>query len=733
MSRDTDRLDRLIRHLEWAAAAGFLVMRPVVTGPLVDLDARIVNLFLSILSWSPLLLAMLRTARGGDAVLRAPRFLAPAAACLAALGAATWLSPDKAFAIPRSVELGGFMALFLWMSQQGRAAAVRGLWCLVAGAAICVAIGLFQAGGGLALMREEIRGEIQARRDPASPWQDPAWMTEVRESRLTTDEIFGTFFPFYSNTYAGYLAMLLAVLAGLLHETFRARAASLLRVLLGALLASAFYCLARTGSTGGFVSAAAGFAVYVARVRNVPWKSIGIAGAIVSSAVVVAVVSGWRHPSIDVRLGYWHGTALLAWNNFWTGVGPGSAHLAYDAFRPAGAGDVRFAHNALLELLAEGGILLAAVAAWLFLTLLFSRENRGGRRDQAEGAIPETRDAAFAFPWGAAAIAAGCMGAALWKLFPRTGYPEAEAILVACAAVLALALWTLGAAPGRLIFGPAALAGVEAGLAAGAVHLATDFGLQVQGLAGVFIPLAGVLAAARRDRPVPLNVGLPQSARFLLIGAAGLAGFLLLFRYPIAQGIAAREIAAFENARAERPGPDELRDLTATHLAAARDATPWNTEILVEHARVLGFLWAQDRKEEDRTRARELWALVASRRPWSGQPCLEQAFLVRTDDPPAKILASWHLLARAKELLPRWPRPRLELARRTEAILANESLLATWAADEEIPVAAARNDLTRRAARFYREALELDRLIPDPHHKLDESERRMIRQRLGQE
>ncbi len=726
MSLPAGRLDRLIRHLEWAAAAGFLVMRPVVTGPSSDADARIVNLLLATLSWSPLLLAILRTAGSGDAVLAAPRFLAPAAACLAALGAATWLAPDRAFAIPRFVELGGFLALFLWLSQQGRAAAARALWCLAAGGAICVAVGLFQAGGGLALMREELRGEITARKDDASPWRDPAWMAEVRESRLGTDEIFGTFFPFYSNTFAGYLAMLLPVLAGLLREAVRARAALLPKVLLGALLAAALWCLARTGSTGGFFSAAAGLLAYAARTRGVSWRSIGMAGAAAALAVVAALALGWKHPSIGFRLGYWQGTADLVRDNLWTGVGPGSAHLAYDAWRPPGAGDVRFAHNAPLELLAEGGIPLAAAFAWLFLAL-FSRQN--DRRD--DPAVADD-DGGTAFPWGAAAIAAGCLGAVLWRLYPRTGYAEAEAILAASAAILTLSLWTLGAAPGRLLAGPAARAGAEAGLAAAGVHVMADFAFQVQGFAGVLAALAGILAALRRDRPVPLRVGLSVPARLLLIGVAGGSGFFLLFRYPLDQGTAAREEALFESARADRPGPDELRDLADTHLAAARAATPWNTQIVVEHARCLGFLWAQDRKEEDRARARDFWALVAARRPWNGQPFLEQAFLVRREDPPAEIIASWRLLVRAAELLPRWPRPRLELARRAEAILADDALMAAWAAAEEIPVEAARDDLARRAAHFYREALERDLLIPDPHHKLEEPERQMIRTRLGE-
>lgn len=719
-------LERLIARLEWAAAAGFLFLRPVVTGPSADLDARVMNALLSALSWSPLLLSLLRTALAGDAALRAPRIPPPVLAAMAALGLATWAAPDKAFAFPRAAELGGALALFLWVSQQERPVGLRAAWLLIAGAAVCVAVGLFQAGGGLALLREEIRLEMAARDDPASPFREPAWMASLRESRLETDEIFGTLFPFYSNTYAGFLAMALPLFAGGALAAFRSGGKPLLGTLLAAAGSASLFCLVRTGSRGGFLAAAAGGLFFLARSRGVAWKKLAAGCLLFFVLAGTAVWAGAHHPSVRVRIGYWKGTAAMALDRLWAGVGPGSAHLAYDAYRSPGAGDVRFAHNAVLELAAEGGILLAAAFAWLAVRV-FPRPGplpAPVREQDPEGGFP--------FAWGALVIAGGLALSLFWDLFPRTSYREAEAILTAASAVVTLAIWSLSCGRGKPLESPFLVIGIESAVAAGLFHALVDFDLQIAGFAGFLLPLAGILAGFSAGRPCPLYVGLAQRTRILLIALAGLGGFFLTYRQPVVAGTVARERAAFQAALDERAGPDELRETARARLGAAREAAPWDTEILVEHARVLGFLWHQDRKEADRREALALWKAVEARRPWSGQPPLERALLHGPGDPPEQLVEAVRLLWKAAALLPAWPRPRLELARLLEGILSDDARVAAWAAAEELPLAAARDDLSRAAGRLYREALALDASVPDVHHKLSEAERRLIRERLGE-
>lgn len=75
--------------------------------------------------------------------------------------------------------------------------------------------------------------------------------------------------------------------------------------------------------------------------------------------------------TLRIRLTYWQ-VGLRVWRHyFWTGVGLGNFALAYPAFQFLGAGDVREAHNALLEACCEtgvlGGLIMAAFFAYLAL------------------------------------------------------------------------------------------------------------------------------------------------------------------------------------------------------------------------------------------------------------------------------------------------------------------------------------------------------------------------------
>ncbi len=719
-------LERLIRGLEWSAAAFFLFMRPLVTGPLTGLDAEAANLLLASASWAPLFLSFLGAALTGEFSGKRPRSLLPAAAVLAALGIGALHPADKSFSLARLADLGGALALAAWFLQQGRAVAARALWLALAGGAAAVAVGIFQAGGGLALMRAETRQEIAEEATTNAPFVEPDWKISMRDSRLATDEVFGTFFPFYSNTFAGYLAMLLPIVAGILWDLGREKNRGALRGLLGSLAAAALVCLVRTGSQGGWVAAAFGALFLVLRAGGasplLPWKCLAAA----AGGVALAYALGWRHPSVDVRLGYWAGTLRMIWDHLFFGIGAGSAHLFYDLYRIPGGGDVRFAHNALLELAAEGGLLLAATFTWFMVEV--SRFRISART--APETLP-TEKPGFPFAWGAAVIAGGWLVASLGKLYPRTGYLEAEMILAATAAVACLALWTLGPGSGTLPWGQGTRAGLAAGVAAGSVHLLGDFGLQVQGFSGSFLAFAGILAAVNspeeKSRPVPLS----GAGRIALVGSVAAAGFFLLYALPSRRIEAAQALALLEQYE-KGAGPDERRELAEKYLRRALCATPWNTELAARQGFLYGNLWRQDRREEDRAQALDAWRRVARRRPTNGQPLLEMSFLVKGDDTPALILEATRRLGEAAELLPRWPRPRLELARRFEAIRLTPELLAAYAQAEELPEPAAAQDLARRAGRLFGEALALDAMIPDPQHKLDEPQRRLIQERLKQ-
>lgn len=75
--------------------------------------------------------------------------------------------------------------------------------------------------------------------------------------------------------------------------------------------------------------------------------------------------------SFKLRLSYWRVGFIMLRHHFWTGVGLGNFGLAYPRYQYLGAGDVREAHNSILQAFCEtgvwGGMFLTAFCAYLLL------------------------------------------------------------------------------------------------------------------------------------------------------------------------------------------------------------------------------------------------------------------------------------------------------------------------------------------------------------------------------
>lgn len=198
------------------------------------------------------------------------------------------------------------------------------------------------------------------------------------------------------NWAAAYLAPLVP-LAVALASTATVRS----RWLYGAAALLAVATLA-TLSKGGAVTLAAGLFVYAVLGRDVPRARrlalLGAATALAATALLVV----WQHPLLTKvswlrgRLFLWRAALLLVGEHPLAGVGAGGYNAAYGqaaaalvdgkatAFMPLATVD--FAHNDLLQLAAEGGLVTAAAFVAAAATALVAAHRRADPLSRAVGA-----------------------------------------------------------------------------------------------------------------------------------------------------------------------------------------------------------------------------------------------------------------------------------------------------------------------------------------------------------
>lgn len=285
----------------------------------------------------------------------APRPVAAGLACsmvvLAFVGAPG--EPGLSLRLLSCLSLAGLCALVL--ADRGQRRPVAWLrWALVISAAFIVA---------LYGLREKLIASYLL--DPPNP----RWA------------VFSTFFN--PNPLAGFLAMAAPLaLAGALAAQGRRRMlwAAATLVLLAA--------MAPTYSKGGVLALGAALALFAVlwaatsarRRRNLALVLGGLAlvGVLAAGALwraaplrqrVVAAVGLDSHSNM-FRLLTWQGTARMAFERPWLGVGPGAFKYAYTRY--AVAGYVEAAHQNYLQIAAEQGLPGAAAFLWLVGAVLFT-------------------------------------------------------------------------------------------------------------------------------------------------------------------------------------------------------------------------------------------------------------------------------------------------------------------------------------------------------------------------
>ena len=199
--------------------------------------------------------------------------------------------------------------------------------------------------------------------------EEEARVTESIEfaRRIRSNEVFATLGG--PNQFAGFLALLLPVVAGSLIDTreFRLR---------GAMLAAGLAAIALTGSTGGFVALAGGAATMAAlgatraRGRTLVVAIGGGAAAIAIALLLWSPLLSWmdRNHSMHVRAVYWRATGKIVASAPILGVGLDNWQEHYFHAKSEVQQESTRAHNDYLQILAELGIvgLLAFVALLAF-------------------------------------------------------------------------------------------------------------------------------------------------------------------------------------------------------------------------------------------------------------------------------------------------------------------------------------------------------------------------------
>lgn len=417
-------------------------------------------------------------------------------------------------------------------------------------------------------------------------------------------------------------------------------------------------------SKGGFLALLGGLATLALLAPRLDaWRRrvvVGLAGA--GALVALVGLAAWAvHPeaegvglSLQVRLEYWRaGLAMFAERPL-AGVGLNQFRAFYPAFKSLRAEETMHAHNGVVEVLAEAGLL--GLGALLGLAWAWGRE--GVRA--AVGAPGQAASGATREEHAADDVALG-LGVALGGLL-LVAYGDADSLLTPLLQ-LGLVAVGLGVATRLPAPSPRALAGAAlAGVAAFAVDGLTDFGLHFANTALLAALLAGLAPAlgALSASPAPDGpLGPP--------GPRGAAGALL------AAGLAAAAVAAMAVALLRGQPADRARETARAALEDANQGADVRANV--------------DLAAEELAAACEAW-------PWHGRSWLERGALERTRGRPELAQAAFE---RAQALEPRSAQVRHELGElaaargdRAAARVALDEAAALYPGSPEHLLAAAR-------------------------------------------
>lgn len=480
--------------------------------------------FFSGLVWAGAACYFVGRALAGDRTLRLSGLEIPlllfSILCILSVKTASYKLPALMIAVSWVSNALLFVVLSDWMGRRGVARA----WTVLASTAFVVIL--------YAVTQSAVfYPNLEARVDAGQGLEeiDPHMRLEV-EARLRAREPNGTFSV--SNTFAGFMAVMLPMMLGAMMDARRHGAAYWMSpdaVVRGMFLLAGATALAMTRSKGGWVAAGAGLAAFVAlslcRRRGVAKRKIAAAALVLAVAGYVAfvpfgLVDKLRPiPSMQFRLdAYWKAAVEMTKESPWQGKGLGGYSDHYARLKGDLQQESRHAHNDYLELAAEIGVPGAAAFVLIWAAALWRGMGRG-KDDEAR------IESAPAPPWEVAAMALAALAAmagayGISRVFGDMG-GEPYLIGLLIVAWAAFAMSTHRAHEARDGDGGSGLAiGAMAGLVAYLVHALVDFDWYAFGFSETLVVVAAVAVAAGAR---PLTVSLPAWV------SGGFGGLLLAF------------------------------------------------------------------------------------------------------------------------------------------------------------------------------------------------------------
>ncbi len=389
--------------------------------------------------------------------------------------------------------------------------------------------------------------------------------------RLKSNEAFASFLG--PNQFAGFLALLLPVLAGYARD-------ARVRWPAAAALGLGLVAIGLTGSLGGWVALAAGAAAFaaLALTRTRGRKAVLLAGGAAAALGLLLLLAtpllekaAGKNHSLYVRRVYWQAAAKVIAQAPIAGVGLDNFREHYFQVKSDVPQEAMHAHNDYLQVWAETG----AIGLLAFLALLAF----GLRQALSREALPP---AATTDPPGWLVPAAATTAFAGMILLTVHDADAFVTWLVVGAAWLGFHLLMRRAAPAEGL--PWTRLGAAAGLVALLVHMTVDFDFYEFGLAMTLV-LALALVALLRGKAAELRLPRPV--------CAAAAATLALVAVPLLLWATPRALAADQELEETRQGARNAVELT---LAAQRH-NPFDAEAYELHARARMGVWARGKAE----------------------------------------------------------------------------------------------------------------------------------------